>query len=258
LLRVLFCGFNNDTVFFVSICINGALLLAYTKKMRFDVVSLFPQMFPGPLQDGVTGRALRNGVLEIYSHNLRDWGLNQYHQVDDTPYGGGAGMVIRPEPVFAAVESLQEQGDKAMVVMMTPQGKKLSAKLAQKLAGEKRIIILSGRYEGFDERIREELVDYEVSIGDYVLSGGELPALVFIDAVSRFVPKVLGDETSALTDSFSDGLLEHPHYTKPAEFRGKKVPEVLLSGNHKAIDDWRKKESIKRTKERRQDLLQSE
>jgi tRNA (guanine37-N1)-methyltransferase len=222
--------------------------------MRFDVVTLFPEIFPGPLGIGVVGRALQSGLLELRAHNLRDYAGNRHRQVDDMPYGGGPGMVLKPEPVFGAVRAVR--GDAAVpVVLLTPTGRVLSHQLAAELATQPALILVAGRYEGFDERI-SSIADYEVSIGDYVLSGGELAAMVLIEAVSRHVPGVLGDQDSAGDDSFVSGMLEHPQYTRPPEFEGLKVPEVLLSGHHEEIRRWRERMALDRTRERRPELLQ--
>jgi tRNA (guanine37-N1)-methyltransferase len=222
--------------------------------MRIDVVTLFPDVFPGPLQAGVLARALADGRVGLQAHNLRQWAGSRHRQVDDIPYGGGAGMVLKPEPVFAAVQDLRQRGAGPVCVLLSPQGRPLDHALAVELAGEANLVLLCGRYEGFDERVRA-LADYEVSIGDYVLSGGELAAMVLVEVVTRLVPGVLGDEDSAEDDSFSGGLLEYPHYTRPAEFDGMKVPEVLLSGNHEVIAKWRREQALERTRARRPDLL---
>jgi tRNA (guanine37-N1)-methyltransferase len=231
------------------------------KPLRFDVVTLFPEAFPGPLGMGVMGRALQAGLVQVETYNLRDFAENRHRQVDDIPYGGGPGMVLKPEPVFKAVRTIREAAAAAGVrselpcVLLTPQGRPLDHQLAIELVRHPGMIIVAGRYEGFDERIRTDLADYEVSIGDYVLSGGELAAMVLIEVVARQVPGVLGDEDSAGSDSFSDGLLEYPQYTRPAEFEGHRVPDVLLSGNHALIREWRKEQSLERTRQRRPDLL---
>jgi tRNA (guanine37-N1)-methyltransferase len=222
--------------------------------VRFDVITLFPAVFPGPLAAGVVGRALESGVIELEAHDLRAWAGNRHRQVDDMPYGGGAGMVLKPEPVFAAVRALRERGP-GRCVLLTPQGRPLGQQLAADLAREPRLIVVSGRYEGFDERIRTELADDEVSIGDYVLSGGELAAMVLVEVVARLVPGVLGADESAEHDSFSNGVLEHPQYTRPADFEGLRVPEVLLSGDHEKIRAWREREALSRTRTRRPDLM---
>jgi tRNA (guanine37-N1)-methyltransferase len=222
--------------------------------VRFDVVTLFPDVFPGPLGAGVVGRALAAGTIELGIHDLREHAGNRHRQVDDIPYGGGAGMVLKPEPIFRAVRALRADGE-APCVLLTPQGRRLDHDLAQDLSRHPRLILVAGRYEGFDERIRTGLADAEVSIGDYVLSGGELPAMVLIEVVSRFVPGVLGDSESAADDSFSAGLLEYPQYTRPPEFEGMRVPDVLVSGHHAEIRRWRESQALQRTRERRPDLL---
>ncbi len=211
-------------------------------------------MFQGPLQESILRRAQDKGLVEIGVHDLRRWTHDRHRVVDDVPYGGGAGMVLKPEPVFEAVEALR-QGPDSTVVALTPQGLPFGQRLAWDLARRPHLILLCGRYEGFDDRIPQGLHALEVSIGDFVLSGGEIPALVVLDAAVRLIPGVLGDETSAATDSFSAGLLEHPHYTRPPMFRGMGVPPVLLSGDHQAIARWRRKQALRRTRERRPDLL---
>lgn len=211
-------------------------------------------MFQGPLQESILRRAQDKGLATIGVHDLRNWTHDRHRVVDDVPYGGGAGMVLKPEPVFEAVEALR-QGSDSTVVALTPQGLPFGQRLAWELARLPHLILLCGRYEGFDDRIPQGLHALEVSIGDFVLSGGEIPALVVLDATVRLVPGVLGDETSAAADSFSTGLLEHPHYTRPPMFRGMGVPPVLLSGDHQAIARWRRKQALRRTRERRPDLL---
>jgi len=199
-------------------------------------------------------RAIASGIISVKAHNLRDWATDKHHVTDDTPFGGGGGMVLKAEPVFAAVEALQENSPSCPVILMSPQGKPFNHALARELAGKEHLILLCGRYEGVDERIRQHLVTDEISIGDYVLSGGELPALVLIEAVMRLLPGTLGAPNGASDDSFEDGLLEYPHYTRPSEFRGWQVPEVLLSGNHQAVSRWRRKQAWLRTLQRRPDL----
>ena len=211
-------------------------------------------MFQGPLQESILRRAQDKGLVTIGVHDLRTWTHDRHRVVDDVPYGGGAGMVLKPEPVFEAVEALR-QGSYSTVVALTPQGLPFGQRLASELARLPHLILLCGRYEGFDDRIPQGLQALEVSIGDVVLSGGEIPALVVLDATVRLIPGVLGDETSALADSFATGLLEHPHYTRPPLFRGMGVPPVLLSGDHQAIARWRRKQALRRTRERRPDLL---
>jgi len=221
--------------------------------MRFDVITLFPGVFPGPVGIGVVGRALESGLLELRAHDLRAYAGNRHRHVDDMPYGGGPGMVLKPEPVYAAVRDIRVEPS-TPVVLLTPTGQTLSHALSAELATSSHLILVAGRYEGFDERI-SALATHEVSIGDYVLSGGELAAMVLIEAVARHVPGVLGDEESAGADSFVSGLLEHPQYTRPPEFEGLRVPEVLLSGNHAEIRRWRERMSLERTRERRPELL---
>lgn len=221
--------------------------------MRIDVVTLFPELFGAPLRVSVIGRAVERGLVEVAVHDLREHGLGRHRSVDDYPYGGGAGMVIRPEPLFAAIEPLRAAG--AQVVLLDPGGERLSDALARELAAAEHLALICGRYEGIDERART-LVDRELSIGDYVLTGGELPALVVIDTVVRLLPGVI-EEASHRSDSFSDGLLEHPQYTRPETFRDLAVPPVLLSGNHAEVERWRRRESLRRTLLRRPDLLAS-
>jgi len=221
---------------------------------RFDILTLFPAMFQGPLHESILRRAQDKGLVAIGVHDLRTWTHDRHHVVDDVPYGGGAGMVLKPEPVFEAVEALRGGFD-STVVALTPQGLPFSQRLSSELAHLSHVILLCGRYEGFDDRIPQGLHALEVSIGDFVLSGGEIPALVLLDATVRLIPGVLGDETSALSDSFATGLLEHPHYTRPPTFRGMAVPPILLSGDHQAIARWRRKQALRRTRERRPDLL---
>lgn len=221
--------------------------------MRIDVVTIFPDLVAGPLGTSIVGRAAASGAVEYHVHDLREHGLGRHRSVDDYPYGGGAGMVMRPEPAFAAVEPLRAAG--AHVILLDPAGERLTDRLARELATVPHLALLCGRYEGIDERIRT-IVDREVSIGDYVLTGGELPALVVIDAVVRLVPGVIA-EASHTGDSFASGLLEHPQYTRPERFRDLDVPPVLLSGNHGEVDRWRRREALRRTLARRPDLLAS-
>ena len=223
--------------------------------MRIDIVSVFPQMFESPFGASIIKRADDAGLVEIALHDLRDWTDDRHRTVDDAPYGGGAGMVMRPEPWFRAVEQLQESPPAGRVSLLTPQGRPLTQALVADLAQEERLILCAARYEGIDERVREHLVDDEISVGDYVLSGGELPAMVVVDAVVRLLPGALGSAESLLEESFNDSLLEYPHYTRPPDFRGWTVPPVLLSGDHAKIDGWRRGQRIRRTSERRPDLL---
>jgi tRNA (guanine37-N1)-methyltransferase len=221
--------------------------------MRIDVLTLFPAMFAGPLDESIVKRARDTGLLELALHNLRTYTHDRHRTVDDRPFGGGPGMLLKPEPLFEAVESLAGPGTR--VVLLSPAGRKFTQAIAAEMAGEGHLLLISGHYEGFDERVREELADDELSIGDYVLTNGALPVMVIIDAVTRLLPGALGDEASAREESFSQGLLEYPQYTRPADFRGMKVPEVLLSGNHAEIARWRAEQARLRTKERRPDLL---
>ena len=221
--------------------------------MRFDIVTLFPELVEVPLRTSIIGRAAEAGLVEFGVHDLRAHGLGRHRSTDDYPYGGGAGMVMRPEPLFAAVEPLRDAG--AHVVLLDPAGERLTDALARQLATIPHLALVCGRYEGIDERVRR-LVDREVSIGDYVLTGGELPALVLVDAVARLVPGVI-QAASHEGDSFASGLLEHPQYTRPEEFRGMRVPDVLLSGHHGEVDRWRRREALRRTQERRPDLLET-
>jgi len=220
--------------------------------MKIDVLTLFPGMFAGPLDESIVKRARNAGLLQLGIHNLRDWTHDRHKTVDDRPFGGGPGMLLKPEPVFEAVEQLAAQETK--VVLLCPQGRQFNQSIARELSQVQHMLLVCGSYEGFDERIREALADDEVSIGDFVLTNGALPAMVVIDAVTRLLPGALGHEESSSDESFSQGLLEYPHYTRPAEFRGMKVPEVLLSGNHAEIERWRKEQARLRTAARRPDL----
>ncbi|AQQ70806.1 tRNA (guanine-N(1)-)-methyltransferase [Limihaloglobus sulfuriphilus] len=224
--------------------------------MRIDVLTLFPEMFESPLAHSIIRRARESNAVEIVLSNIRDFAADNYRKVDDKPYGGGPGMVMMCQPVFDCYESVKAQStDKPRVIMMTPQGRKFDQQLAKELSREKRLMLIAGRYEGFDERIREGLDAEQISIGDYVLTGGELPAMVVIDAVARLLEGVLGDDASAVDESFSDGLLEYPQYTRPEVYRDMRVPEILLSGDHGKIAQWRKDKSLERTKKWRPDLL---
>lgn len=226
--------------------------------MRIDVLTLFPEMFDGVFSSSILGKARDKGLVELRTVNFRDYSNNKHNTVDDYPYGGGGGMVLKPEPIFAAVEDLapEHKAAKPRVILMCPQGAPFTQKKAEELSGEEHLVFICGHYEGYDERIRQYLITDELSIGDYVLTGGELPAMVIIDSVVRLLPGVLGNEQSAVTDSFSTGLLEYPHYTRPAKFRDWEVPEVLISGHHDNIDKWRRQQSLFRTAERRPDLLE--
>ncbi len=221
--------------------------------MKVDVVTLFPEFFAAPLRTSVLGRAVDSGLLEVGLTNLRDFGLGPHRSVDDQPYGGGAGMVMRPEPIFDAVESIRT--NRSHVVLLSPRGTRLDQTQVALLGAHEHLVLICGRYEGVDERVAEHLADEEISVGDFVLSGGEAAALVLVEAVARLVPGVLGNEASLESESHTGGLLEHPHYTRPAEFRGWRVPDVLLSGDHRAIETWRRERSETVTRERRPDLL---
>ncbi len=240
--------------------------------MQFEVFTLLPEVFPSYIDTGIIKRARERGLITVRVHNIRDYTHDKHHMTDDTPYGGGGGMVMKPEPIFEAIESvlgddasfddsLEEreasaQDVKIPIILLTPQGRVFNQSIAQELSQHDRIVLICGRYEGFDERIREHLVTDEISIGDYVLTGGELPALIMIDSISRLQPDVLGDPTGAQDDSHAMGLLEYPHYTRPPEFRGWKIPEVLLSGAHAKIDKWRREQALLRTYKKRPDMLE--
>lgn len=225
-------------------------------QIRFDVLTLFPEMFSGFLSTSIIGRAREKGLITVEVIDFRQFSTDKHRTVDDTPYGGGGGMVLKPEPIFRAVEHLlADEPEKPPILLMSPQGERFTQRKAEELARYRRLVLICGHYEGYDERIRQYLATEELSIGDYVLTGGELPAMVMIDCISRLIPGVLGNESAAAEDSFSTGLLEYPQYTRPADFRGWKVPEVLLSGNHRKIEEWRRRESLRRTWERRPDLL---
>jgi len=223
--------------------------------MRFDVFTLLPETLEPYLNSSILKRAAERGLVEFYLHNIRDWATDKHRTTDDEPYGGGGGMVMKAEPIFAAVESVLGAPPTCPVILLTPQGRLFTQQIARELAQQPRLALLAGRYEGLDERVRQYLVSDEISIGDYVLTGGELPALVLMDAVTRLLPGVLGDPEAPQKDSHSAGLLEHPHYTRPADFRGWQVPEVLRSGDHARIARWRREQSLRRTWERRPDLL---
>lgn len=238
--------------------------------MKIDILTLFPEICRAPLGESMMKRAQENGIVDLRIHNLRDWTTDKHHVVDDAPFGGGQGMVMKPEPIFAAVEELRNEGQKTLgaqrstsnvqlqrskAILMSPAGRRFDQQMATQLSRESHLIIICGHYEGVDYRVVEHLVDLEISIGDYVLTNGAIAAVVLVDAVVRLLPGVLGDEQSAVDDSFSSGMLEAPQYTRPAEFRGRKVPDVLLSGNHAEIAAWRKEQGLKRTKENRPDLL---
>ena len=231
--------------------------------MKIDILTLFPEICRAPLNESMMKRAQKNGIVDLCVHNLRDWTQDKHHIVDDAPFGGGQGMVMKPEPIFAAVEELRRQiaekskieARKSKIVLMSPAGRRFDQQMAAQLSRESHLIIICGHYEGVDHRVIEHLVDLEISIGDYVLTNGAIAAVVLVDAIVRLLPGALGHQQSAADDSFSGELLEAPQYTRPAEFRGWKVPEVLLSGNHAEIEKWRKERAIKRTSENRPDLL---
>jgi tRNA (guanine37-N1)-methyltransferase len=222
--------------------------------LQIDVLTLFPGMLAGFLQESIIGRGVDAGIIGLRVHNIRDWADDRHQVTDDRPFGGGAGMVLKPEPIFAAIEELRT--DDSLVVYSCPDGEQFTSGIACELANARHVIVLSGHYEGIDQRVRDELVDREISIGDYVLTNGTLPAAVIVDAVSRFVPGVLGEEMSLTQDSFTDNLLSFPQYTRPAEFRGMRVPDVLLSGNHAEIQRWRDACRLEKTRTRRPDLFQ--
>ena len=234
--------------------------------MQFEVFTLLPEVFPAYLDTSILKRARERGLIHVNVHNIRDYTHDKHNTTDDLPYGGGGGMVMKPEPVFEAIEtvlglasplSTPEPESNIPIILLTPQGRVFNQSIAKELSQHKKIALLCGRYEGIDERIRENLVTDQISIGDYVLTGGELPALILIDAVSRLLPNVLGDPTGAEDDSHAMGLLEYPHYTRPPEFRGSKVPDVLLSGDHKKIDKWRREQALLRTLQKRPDMLET-
>jgi tRNA (guanine37-N1)-methyltransferase len=225
--------------------------------VKFDIVTIFPKMVEAPLAEGIVGRAIARGLLDVRVHDLRDHTTDRHRVVDDVAFGGGPGMVLKPEPLFTAVEHIrQERGTPGAVILTSPDGTRLTHREAERLAALEHLVVLCGRYEGVDERVRRHLATEEISIGDYVLSGGELPALVIVDAVARLVAGVVGDEQSVARDTFARGLLDFPQYTRPAEFRGMEVPPVLLSGHHAEIERWRRREALAKTLERRPDLLE--
>jgi len=233
-------------------------------SMRIDIVTLFPEICRAPLNESIMKRAQEKRIVDLHIHNLRDWTTDKHHVVDDAPFGGGQGMVMKPEPIFAAVEALKKtpnaehspvDNQKSKTLLMSPGGRRFDQQMAQQLSREGHLIIVSGHYEGVDHRVIEHLIDFEISIGDYVLTNGGIAAVVLVDSIVRLLPGTLGHEQSAADDSFSEGLLEAPQYTRPADFRGWKIPEILLSGNHAEIANWRKDQAIKRTRENRPDLL---
>ena len=223
--------------------------------IRFDILSLFPEMFESPFNFSILKRARENNLLDVHLHNIRDYAEDKHRVTDDAPYGGGGGMVMKVAPIDRALAAIADEQNRGLIVLLTPQGEPFTQEIAMELSSCPRIILICGHYEGVDERVRNSLVDREISIGDYILTGGELSAMVVVDAVSRLIPGILGNNESAFTDSFADGLLEYPHYTRPANYRGMQVPEVLLSGNHSHIQMWRRKESLRKTYLRRSDLL---
>jgi len=231
--------------------------------LKIDIVTIFPRMVEAPLAEGILGRAIGRRLIDVRVHDLRDFTTDRHRVVDDVPFGGGPGMVLKPEPIFAAVDRIREMrgamgaGEREAVILTSPDGERFTHAVAERLRGFDRIVLLCGRYEGVDERVRSHLATETISIGDYVLSGGELPALVIVDAVARLVPGVVGDEASVSGDTFVRGLLDFPQYTRPAEFRGLGVPAVLLSGHHKEIDTWRRRQAVERTAERRPDLIEA-
>ena len=224
--------------------------------MRFDIVTIFPEIFRGVFEFGIIRRAVEAGLIEINLHDLRDYTFDRHRQVDDRPFGGGAGMVMKPEPLFRAIEAVTHAVSDRTVVMLSPQGRLLTQPVVEALAGRKQVVLICGRYEGVDERVVEQVADDEISIGDYVLSGGEIPAMVVVDAVTRLIPGALGCNESAERESFADGLLDYPHYTRPAEYRGLKVPDVLIGGHHGEIEKWRRRKAMEKTLSRRPDLLE--
>jgi tRNA (guanine37-N1)-methyltransferase len=224
--------------------------------MRFEIFTLFPTVFQSYVEISILQKAILHDLISIHIHNIRDWTVDKHHITDDTPFGGGGGMVMKPEPIFSAVESVLGTPPTCPIILLTPQGRVFNQQIAGELATHPRLGLICGRYEGVDERVRQHLATDEISIGDYVLTGGELPALVLLDAISRWIPGVLGDPNGVLDDSHSTGLLECPHYTRPAEFRGWKVPKVLLSGNHSEIAKWRREQSLIRTQNKRPDLIE--
>ena len=229
--------------------------------MRFDILTLFPEMFPGYLSQSILNKSIQRGLVEIHVHNMRDWAKGRHNKIDDTPYGGGPGMVLMVEPVGNCVRDVQKMASQeGTVIMLTPQGQRLSQPLVEELAVEKRMILLCGRYEGFDQRVIDILQPREISIGDYILNGGEVASMVLVDSLVRMVPGVLGDELSSFDDSFSRGnrMLEYPQYTRPQEFEGREVPEILLGGNHGEIERWRNAKSLEKTKQNRSDLLEDQ
>lgn len=220
--------------------------------MRIDIVTLFPDVFFGPFAESIIGRAIKDKIISIGTVNPRDFTLDKHRTVDDTPYGGGPGMLMMADPLFCAIESCKNK--ESCVILTSPKGERFNQKMARELSSRKHLVLVCGHYEGVDERVKERLIDREISIGDYILTNGNIPAMVIVDCVARLLPGVLGDDASSEEESFSNNLLEYPQYTKPVEYRGMRVPEILLSGNHKLIKEWRREQSIKATKEKRPDL----
>ncbi|MFN4314293.1 MAG: tRNA (guanosine(37)-N1)-methyltransferase TrmD [Chitinophagaceae bacterium] len=233
-------------------------LAAYLCRMRIDILSVLPELLQSPFQHSIMKRAQEKGLLSVHTHALRKWAVNEYGQIDDYQYGGGAGMVMMCEPLAKAIDELSREVAYDEIIYLTPDGERLNQSMANQLSLKKNLLMICGHYKGIDERIRQQYVTREISIGDYVLSGGELAAAVLVDSIGRLLPGVLNDETSALFDSFQDNLLAPPVYTRPVDFRGLKVPEVLLSGDHRKIEDWRHEQSLERTRSRRPDLLEGE
>ncbi len=228
---------------------------AEANDVHFDILTLFPALFEGPFRESIIKRAVEAGLVSIAIHNIRDYATGKHRITDDTPYGGGGGMVMKPEPIFAAVEAIVGSDD-VPIILLSPQGRLFTQQIARELSKQRRLVLICGRYEGVDERVRQHLATDELSIGDYVLTGGEVPAMAIVDAVTRLIPGVLGDPGATFEDSHADGLLEYPHYTRPPVFRGWAVPEVLLSGHHAEIVRWRRQQALRRTLERRPDLLE--
>jgi len=253
---ILYGGMSHFCRWFVGRVTMRTIQERKTKiiMIHFDILTLFPDMLSAYFEDSILKRAQENQLIQIGLHNIRDYTTDKHHIVDDTPFGGGGGMVMKPDPLFRAIESVR--ADNTHVIFFSPQGRVFNQSIAQELSQRGNLLLVCGRYEGVDERVRETLIDEELSIGDYVLTGGELPAMVLVDAVSRLIPGVLGAEHGAAQDSHATGLLEHPHYTRPANFRGMEVPDVLLSGHHANIDQWRRQESLRRTWQRRPDMLE--
>lgn len=223
--------------------------------MIFDILTIFPAMFHGPLSESILGKAQTRGLVSVRVHNLRDYAPDRHQMTDDRPFGGGEGMVMKPEPIVHALEAIAPMGPRPHVVLLTPQGRLFDQETARRFSGRERLVLICGRYEGVDERVARYFVDEEISIGDFILTGGELAAMVVVDAVSRLIPGVLGNEASAEAESFREPVLEHPQYTRPQEFRGHRVPDVLLSGDHQRIARWRRRQALLRTRERRPDLF---